>query len=106
MADLLTASFNQRSVSLPVGQVVTLLNASPNRVYLAIQNNSATTVYVGLGISPSALSGIAIFPGGYFELVTPAPDNQVQCVSPLGAGQIVMVDASRALRDTLRGYAG
>ena len=69
--------FNFAASPFIAGTAAFLLRPGENRYYFLLQNNSATaTLYLGLGYSPTTLTGIQIPPGGNYEPLC-VPQNDV-----------------------------
>lgn len=67
-----------------------LIAANLNRQYLLIQNNGPFTIYIVYGAAATAALGIAIAPGGSYELVGTISTQQIFAISPGGANSGVV----------------
>jgi hypothetical protein len=70
------------------------LQTNPNRGYLYVQNNSMDDLYVSFDQTPTALTGLTIGPGGYYEPRV-VPTNSVWIASAsLTNAQVSIVEGT------------
>jgi glutamate 5-kinase len=68
-----------------------LLAANVNRAYLIIQNkDSAGTIYVNFGAAATVANGIAIAPGGAYELNGTCSTQQIFAIGSIGSNANVV----------------
>jgi len=81
-------------VLVPVDDPVELLAANPDRKYALLINSSDEIVYLGLGFTPTAVSGVQINPnGGSYELGLRFGNNvvgSITAVAESGLTNLVM----------------
>lgn len=60
------------------------------RTYFLVQNNSGSTMYIGIGYEPTANTGVQLPPGGVYEPLK-IPQNEIYVLGSTPAGQAGVV---------------
>lgn len=82
-------SFVQFAFSVSANTIEQIAPQKLDRVYLLIQNNSGTPIYLGIGTEIDSSNGVLIPAGGFYEPYT-APNNSIFVMATSDANGVIL----------------